>query len=659
LTVNFTVQGIDVGLSVPNVTILVSPGGSASATFYATAVFGTNSVQVKVSTPAVQWLSVNPSTANTGQNITVTANAAGYSPGMYPTSIVVTPQTQSPNLPPTLTVTMQVNSPPVLTGQPSALTLTAAAGATTATGQLQILTNSDPVPFTATASQPWLSVTPSPALATTNLTVTADLTRMNPASPSASITITPTTSGVQPITVQVNVQKAPPVLTAQPSALTLTAAVGATTATGQLQILTNSDPVPFTVTASQPWLSVTPSSAQATANLTVTADLTRMNPASPSASITITPTTSGIQAITVQVNVQKPVPVLTAQPSALTLTAAAGATTAAGQLQILTNSDAVPFTVTVSQPWLAVTPSSAQATANLTVTADLTRMNPASPSVSITITPTTSGVQPITVQVNVATSVSPPAIATNGVVNGASFQPGIQSGSWVTIEGTNLTPAVNCDAANNPKPGCRTWGPDDFKNGTPTSLDNVQVAMGGKLAFVYYITPTQINVQAPDLPTGQIQVTVTNTNGTSSPVNATVQSAVPAFFLFQGKYAVATHADNSLVAPAGACGGCTPAKANETIVLWGTGFGPVSPSVPAGQTPSQAVGNNICYAANPVITIAGVPAAVSSAVLNPQALGLYQVAITIPPGLPAGDQPIVASLGAQSSPDKDVFIRLQ
>jgi uncharacterized protein (TIGR03437 family) len=91
-------------------------------------------------------------------------------------------------------------------------------------------------------------------------------------------------------------------------------------------------------------------------------------------------------------------------------------------------------------------------------------------------------------------------------------------------------------------------------------------------------------------------------------------------------------------------------------VLWGTGFGPVSPSVPSGQTSAQAVGNNVAYVSTPPsITIGSVPAAVVGAALNPSALGLYQIAMTVPASAPSGDQQIVASSGGRSSPATVLF----
>ena len=237
------------------------------------------------------------------------------------------------------------------------------------------------------------------------------------------------------------------------------------------------------------------------------------------------------------------------------------------------------------------------------------------------------------------------------VINGASFTPGIEAGSWVTIRGTNLTSAASCDSSGAPIAGCRTWTSADFGNGTPTSLDGVSVLIGGQPAYVYYISPTQLNVQSPAVASGNATVNIVNAAGTSNTATASVADFAPAFFL-NGSSAIATHQDGTLVAAAGTINGASPAAKGETIVLWGTGFGPVSPNVPAGQTTSQSFGTStIAYATTPpVITIGGVQATVVAAALNPSALGLYQIALTIPTAVSSGNQQIVAAAGGKSSP---------
>jgi uncharacterized protein (TIGR03437 family) len=231
-----------------------------------------------------------------------------------------------------------------------------------------------------------------------------------------------------------------------------------------------------------------------------------------------------------------------------------------------------------------------------------------------------------------------PAISANGVVNGASFQPGIVPNSWFTIQGTNLATTTS------------TWEKAIVNGVLPTSLEGVSVNVAGKPAYVYYVSPAQVNAVAPDVGTGSMQVTVTS--GTATSAAATVNSATvdPAFFLWAGKYAVATRQDFSWAVKNGTFPGTTtiPAKPGDVIIVWGTGFGPANPAAPVGvQIPSD----KIYSTANPVtVTVNSTPATVFGAALAPGFAGLYQVAIQIPTSVPDGDLPVVATINGASSP---------
>jgi uncharacterized protein (TIGR03437 family) len=240
-------------------------------------------------------------------------------------------------------------------------------------------------------------------------------------------------------------------------------------------------------------------------------------------------------------------------------------------------------------------------------------------------------------------SASVPAItASGGVGSGASFQAGIVPNSWISIVGSNL--ASQTDSWTNA-----------VVNGTlPESLDGVKVSVGGLPAYIAYISPGLINVLAPNVGTGNVSVTVTNSSGVSSPVTAVVQAFQPAFFQW-GSYAVATRADYSLAVKNGTFPGATtvPAKPGDTIILWGTGFGPTTPPAPVGVAVPSGTTYNTANAVT--VTVGGVTANVFGAALASGAAGLYQVAITIPTTLANGDYPIVASVGGAPSPSSTLI----
>ena len=247
---------------------------------------------------------------------------------------------------------------------------------------------------------------------------------------------------------------------------------------------------------------------------------------------------------------------------------------------------------------------------------------------------------------------SMPAIASAGVVNGASFQTGIVPNSWITIQGTNLYTAPAGS------PTTDTWANAIVNGNLPQKLDGVSVSVGGEQAYIYYVSPTQINAIAPNVGTGSLPVSVTNSVGTSSAVTAVSQTVQPAFFLWPGNYAVATHTDFTYAVRNGTFTGLTtiPANPGETIILWGTGFGPTTPA--GSTTPSFPVGvatpNSPLYlTSNPVtVTIGGVAASVyqGTAFLSPGNASLYQVAVTVPSSLSAGDYPVVATIAGAQSP---------
>ena len=222
-----------------------------------------------------------------------------------------------------------------------------------------------------------------------------------------------------------------------------------------------------------------------------------------------------------------------------------------------------------------------------------------------------------------------------GVSNAASGAAGIQSGSWVSIYGTNLS-AVG-----------RLWQDSDFVgNNLPPSMEGVSVTINGKAAAIYGVSPGQLNVQAPtDNAVGQVQVQVMNSFG-SATGTATMQPYSPGFFT-QGKYVAGRHTDGVPVAPSGFYGAAlasSPARPGEILLLYGTGFGPTNPAVPAGQ-----VFNGAAPLVDPTqlhVRIGGVSAVVNFAgIVVP---GEYQFNVVIP-ALPDGEHLIVADIGGLST----------
>ena len=228
-----------------------------------------------------------------------------------------------------------------------------------------------------------------------------------------------------------------------------------------------------------------------------------------------------------------------------------------------------------------------------------------------------------------------PAIAAS-VVNAASFQAPIAPGGFATIFGSGLAATT------------RSWAAADFVNSKlPVQLDGVSVTINGKAAYVYYVSPSQIDVIAPaDSTTGPVPVVVTTSGAASPSATAVLQNAAPAFFAI-GKYVVATHINGSLVGPASVLPGATPAVPGEVIVVYGTGFGPTNPAVDGLVATSSA---NL--AITPNVSFGGTPAT-SIPFAGLGGPGLDQLNVTVP-ALPAGstgtiDLSITATVGASGT----------
>ena len=237
--------------------------------------------------------------------------------------------------------------------------------------------------------------------------------------------------------------------------------------------------------------------------------------------------------------------------------------------------------------------------------------------------------------VDAPVSAQPPTIT--GISNAAGGQPGAVAGSLVSIYGANLAAVPFAD-----------WSTAIVNGRLPIQIAGVSVIIGGRSAYIAAVTPTQINVQAPDLFAATFAVTVTAPGGTSAPFVANVQAFAPAFFLWPGNQPAATHPDFTPAAKSGTFQGNTTvaAKPGEIITLWGTGFGPTNPAVPAGYLPTVTAPP----AGSPVtVTLSGVPVPVIGAVLSGYP-GLYQIAIQIPAATADGDYAVVASVKTVASP---------
>jgi uncharacterized protein (TIGR03437 family) len=240
---------------------------------------------------------------------------------------------------------------------------------------------------------------------------------------------------------------------------------------------------------------------------------------------------------------------------------------------------------------------------------------------------------------------SAPSITSGGIVPVGSSAGTIQPGEWVSIYGRNLAS------------GTATWN-GDF----PTSLGGTSVTINGKKAYLWYVSPGQINLQSPDDATrGSVPVVVTTANG-SSTSTVILGDAAPSFLLLDSKHVtgIIFRSNGSgafgggsydIIGPTGASLGypTVAAKAGDIIGLYAVGLGPTNPPVAPGQGFSGAAPT-----INPVtLLINGRSVTPSFAGLS--GAGLYQINLTVPSGLGTGDVALQASVGGAQTPTGTVI----
>jgi len=239
-----------------------------------------------------------------------------------------------------------------------------------------------------------------------------------------------------------------------------------------------------------------------------------------------------------------------------------------------------------------------------------------------------------------------PRINAAGVMSDTSFGgfSAVAPGSWIEIHGSNLASQQ------------RAWSSADFHGAeAPTSLDGTSVTIGGQPAFISYISPTQINAQIPsDVVLGTEDVRVTTAAGSSDPHPIAVNQVqpgllAPASLNVGGKqYMEALFPDGTTFAlpdavMSGAMQGnaARPPRPGETIILYGVGFGPVTPNASAGNIVPDA--NSLIFPLQ--IFFGGMPAVVSYAGLAPGMIGLYQFNVVVPDTTPGDAVPLTFSVG--------------
>jgi uncharacterized protein (TIGR03437 family) len=208
------------------------------------------------------------------------------------------------------------------------------------------------------------------------------------------------------------------------------------------------------------------------------------------------------------------------------------------------------------------------------------------------------------------------APAITGVVN-ATFdttQPAVAPGGLFSIVGSNFVKVTSTTDGFN--------GAD-----LPRALAGVSVTVGGQPARLLYVSPGQINAQSPyEASTVPQQVVVSNANGNSNSAVIATALYAPAIFSTASGPAI-FKANGTQVTTANA------AAAGDTLYIYATGLGPVTPGLTSGKLTPAAVP----YTTAPVTVLFGSSGSSASASVSVAGFGgLYQVTVNVPGGLAAG-----------------------
>lgn len=227
---------------------------------------------------------------------------------------------------------------------------------------------------------------------------------------------------------------------------------------------------------------------------------------------------------------------------------------------------------------------------------------------------------------------SVPVYREDSLVNAAS-QTGdrFAANTILTLYGTRLS--FNTGSANPPPTARPGWI-------YPTDIGGVRLSLGTTYVELFYVSPTQVNFRLPAglLPDNYfLQLVRDGTSGPRIPIR--IRDVAPELFTTPENWLLATHADGSLVTAD------KPARAGETIVFYGSGFGPTIAAATGLQTAVNWLLHRSEFAvwvngeARPGIYYVGV---------TPGFSGLYQVNYTLPEGVAANPEIRVSARGDRS-----------
>ena len=613
-----------------------------------------------ISTP-VGWLGVVVGTETAGvTTVTVQVSASGMAEGSYTGTITISATQASNSV--NIAVTLRLARFSIISPLPSALSFVAEPSKSPPSQALVVSNEGvgvlDPDASAQTDSGgPWLFVVSPPTTGEpTTFQVSVDSATLSAGTYTGTILIFSATASNSPLRVPVTLAiRAPtPSIALSPTSLRFSSDFG-TNPAPQTFTVSNSDigTLAWGASSSVDWLRLSPATGTAPTTVTVNVNTSGLQPGTYAVAVTISSfsdnTTNSPQTVTVVVTVQAPIisvtPVITLGTTSLSFSGLPNTNPPAAQTVSITNTStgtlnwSAAANTTTGGAWLSVSPASGTAPSTLSVSVDISRLAAGLYSGTITISSTGATATPATITVTLTLGV--PKINANGVVNAAHLQAaGLAPGGLITIFGTNLAAST------------RTAPPLPY---LPDELGGTVVKIGTFKARLSFVSPSQINAQVPtELSDTNAAVKVSVAGADSDALTLPVLPFDPGLFTFLGEPggpAAALHSSDY-----SAVNASSPALRGSVILLFGTGFGPVTPSVSSGQPGSsknplnQTVGTVI-------VLIGGKPARVffdgevkDRALLAPGLVGVYQVNVEVPADAATGDSvSVVVGIGGRGT----------
>ena len=176
----------------------------------------------------------------------------------------------------------------------------------------------------------------------------------------------------------------------------------------------------------------------------------------------------------------------------------------------------------------------------------------------------------------------------------------------------------------------------------PLTLAGVSATVNGVAAPLYYVSSSQLNIQIPYETGAGPAVLGVNNNGQFAAATFTVAPSAPGIF---------TDASNNLVPT-------VTGKTGDTLSLFLTGDGAVTSPLATGMSPFSGTPLSLLPQTGlPLtVTVDGVPASIAFEGIPPGLVGTTQINFVIPPGVPAGMQPVIVSVGGVPSPAAGLLV---